>query len=127
MPNLKKTFPVLSAAERAEFDLYLATMTYIVRPELLDLLFGGLNDAPVVGKVGNAAWRTIHAESAIVYTDESTRKRKAGASQVETLRLYIKRVFAAYAECFGTPYPAQDAFRIFDGEADNLVDFWRVR
>ena len=127
MPNIKKTFPTLTAAERDSFDLYLATMTYIVRPGLIDLLMGGLNDAPVCEKVGNLAWRTIHATEATVYTDESERKRKPGSSQVETLRLYIKRVFTAYREAFGTDYPAKDAFRIFDGESENLVDFWRVR
>ena len=127
MPNTRQTFPTLTIAERDHFDLVLAQHTYVSRPDLLDLLFGGLNDAEIVGKVGNAAFRTLNATKASVYTDESERKRKPGSSQVETLRLYIKRVFSAYSEAFGSDYPAADAFRIFDGESENLVDIWRVR
>lgn len=128
MPNFKKTFPTLTVAERELLDLHLASMTRVQRPYLTDLLTGVLNDAPVVEKVGNDAWRELNVDKGSVYEDESTRSRKAGSSQVETLRIFLKDRFApAFKNAFGVDYPALDAIKIADGLEPNLVDIWRIR
>lgn len=125
----KNTFPILTDVEREKLDLYLAATTKVSRPVLIDHLTGILNSAPIVEKVGNNdAWKILHASKASVYADESSRKRKAGSSQVETIRRYIQdRFYPAWAEAFGKEYPAKDAFKIFDGKDENLVDIWRIR
>lgn len=118
----------LSASKRAEFDMHLAAMTRVSRPELVDILLGGMIDAmPIVetpGKLKNAAWRTLNAEDAIVYSDESNRKRAAGGSQVETIRAYIKKIREAYAECFGQAFPHDVALTL--GDDPTTVDIWRL-
>lgn len=122
------TFPALTDAERALFDLHLAAITRVARPGLCDLLLSGeMNDLPVVesGKIKNAAWRTLHADAAMTYTDESVRGRAAGASQVETVRAYLKRINTAYEEAFGEAFPVA-AVALTVGDDPTTVDLWRT-
>ena len=118
----------LSAKDRGYFDMVLASMTRVERTGLVDwLLDGGIDDAPIIeepGKIKNAAWRTLHANEATVYEDESTRSRKAGASQVETVRAYLKeRIEVAYVEAFDEPFPHRIACTAGDKSG---VDLWRL-
>lgn len=109
------------------FDLTLASMTRVERPILVNTLLT-LGDRPIVAEAGrlkNAAWRTLNADLAVVYTDESGRSRKAGASQVETIRAYIKKVKAAWEEAYGEAFPYDVALTV--GDDPTTVDIWRVR
>jgi hypothetical protein len=127
--DTKNTFPVLTADERDLFELHLAAITTVQRPNLLDLLFGGLNKAPIVetpGKVGNASWRLLHSTEAFVYEDETER---SNATPVESIRGYLKkRIAVAWSEAFpkAAPFPI-DAFKMTAGDEPGTVDFWRVK
>lgn len=129
MATKATTFPKLNKNDRELFDLHLASMVRVERPELVSLMLGGLNDSPIVdvpGKIGNAAWRNLHADEAIVYSDESSRSRQDGGSQVETVRAYVKRIAQAYADAFGKEFPL-DAFKLTAGDDSGTVDIWRIR
>lgn len=129
-----KTFPTLTNAERALLDMHLSAITTVVRSGLVDLLCGGMNDAPVIltpGKVGNEAWRNLHAAECIPYDDESSRTRQSGGSQVETVRAFLKRLAIAWNDPEMGAFPGEpdlpiNALKLTDG-GDNTVDLWRVR
>lgn len=127
------TFPKLSATKIAEFEMYLAAESYVSRPALVDLLLGGgMNDIPVVeapGKIKNAAWRTLHSDYAMTYTDESPRKRSGSASQVEAVRAFVKRIAKVYSDpdgFNGGTFPS-DALALTAGDDEGTVDIWRTR
>ena len=124
-----QTFPKLNKADRETFDLYLESMVKVSRPTLVALMLGGMNSAPIVespGKIGNAAWRKIHAAECVEYADETSRSVSAGSSQVETVRAFIvKRIAGAYREAFGTEFPS-DAVKLTLSE-NGTVQLWRVR
>lgn len=127
LPSRKGIIMRLTAKNRGWFDMVLASMTRVQRVGLVDwLLDGGIDSAPIIeepGKIKNAAWRALHAGEATVYEDESARSRKPGASQVETVRAYLKKIEQAYAEAFGEAFPHKVA--LTDGE-NGRVDLWRL-
>jgi hypothetical protein len=132
-PNMTKaTFPKLTKVYRQNFDLHLAAITLVARPNLSDLFVGGgMNNAPVIetpGKVGNSAWRTLHATECVTYEDESEREVKtdAAGSRAETLRAAIKKIAIAYKNATGEDYPALDAFKLTVDDFGN-VQIWRTR
>jgi hypothetical protein len=127
------TFPKLSASKIAEFELYLDAESYVSRPSLVDLLLGGgMNTLPIVeapGKLKNAAWRSLNADMAMTYTDESPRKRSGKASQVEAVRAFVKRIARVYGDpdgFNGGTFPS-DAITFTAGDEDGTVDIWRTR